>query len=245
MAFSRRHLILTLFALCGSGLRPLAAQAPTEPPPSFRLLSLGNAEPLRYDLDRKNTRIVNLTTTTYSRPQPLPANHQLQFYRLGESTVPNQPPPRLPVAEISIPHDAPMPVVVILIPGGLPGRPLPILSNGETAEFSALILDDSETAAPRDHLRIISFSQRPAAVKLGEQGVQLAPFETQSIPYPTGSRTALQVATLYHQAWAPVISSMQMLAADTRITLLLSDAPPGPSGTPPADLRLRKVVEVL
>lgn len=246
MALSRRYLIRAVLLL-GLGLspgRPLPAQSPTAPPPAFRLLSLGDAEPLRYDLDRQTTRIVNLATTTYSRPHPLPADRRLRFYRLGESPAPGQPPPRVPVAEISIPTDAPTPVLIVLIPGGLPGRPLPVLANGAHAEFSALVIDDSATAAPRDHLRIISFSQRPAAVKLGDQSVQLAPFETRNLPYPPGTRAALLVATLSTGAWAPVISTMQMLAPDTRITLLLSDPPPGPSGVSPADLRLRKIAEV-
>lgn len=247
MAFSQRHLNLLLFVL--GLLSCLGAHAQPAPghdaPPTFRLISLGEAEPLSYDLDRKTTRNVYLTTTTYSGAQPLPANGVLNFYRMKANPDPKLPPERVPVAEIKIPADSPKPVIIVFIPGGLPGRPLPILENGKPAEFSSIILDDSPGAAPKDNLRVLSFSKRPVGVKFGEATVQLAPFEHKLVPYPAGNRTALLVATFSMETWQPIISTIQMLAPNTRITLFFSDPPQKPGEMESRDLFLRKVVEVL
>jgi hypothetical protein len=244
MALTRRYLTLLLVGVFSALGLHLRAQAPAEVPPSFRLLSLGEAEPISYDLERK-PRTVYLTTNNYSSAHPLPSNGALNFYRLKTNADPKLPPERIPVAEIKIPPDSPKPVIIILIPGGLPGRPVPTLENGKPAEFASIILDDSPAASPRDHLRVISFSKRPVGVKFGESTAQLAPFENKLFAYPSGNRTALLVATFSMESWQPIVSTVQMLAPNTRITLLFSDPPHKPGEMESRDLFLRKIVEVL
>lgn len=247
MAFPQRHLILLLCVLGLSACLRLSAQTTPsgEAAATFRLISLGEAEPLRYDLDRKTTRTVYLTTTTYSSPEPLPANGVLRFYRIKENPDPKLPPDHVSVAEIRIPADSPKPVIIILIPGGLPGHPAPLMENGQPAEFSSIVLDDSPAASPRDNLRVLSFSKRPVGVKFGDATVQLTPFEHKLVPYPKGNRTALLVATFSMETWQPIISTIQMLAPNTRITLFFSDPPPIPGEPESRDLFMRKIVEVL
>lgn len=244
MALTRRYLTALFLGALAILCPHIRAQTPPEAPPTFRLLALGEADPISYDLDRK-PRTVYLTTNNYSGAHPLPTNGVLNFYRLKPGTDPKLPPERVPVAEIKIPADSPKPVIIILIPGGLPGRPVPILENGKPAEFSSVILDDSTTASPPDHLRVISFSKRPVGVKFGDFTTQLAPFENKLIAYPEGNRTALLVATFSMDTWQPIISTVQMLAPNTRITLLFSDPPQKPGEMESRDLFLRKVVEVL
>ena len=244
MAHPQRHLTAWIFFL-GLLLGVSAPAQPVEIPPAFRLISLGDADPLLYDLDGKTTRTVYLTTTTYTRPQPLPANGDLKFYRIKENPDPKLPPERVPVAQVRVPANSPMPVIIILIPGGLPGRPVPILENGKPAEFSTILLDDSPAASPPNHLRVLSFSKRPVGVKFGEATSQLAPFESKLIAYPAGNRTALLVASFSMDTWQPIISTLQMLAPNTRITLFFSDPPTVPGELESRDLLLRKIVEVL
>lgn len=246
MAFSQRHLGIFFLLGLASCLR-VSAQTPSgaEAPPTFRLISLGEAEPLRYDVDRKTTRTVYLTTSDYSSPEPLPVNGDLEFYRIVNNPDPKLPPTRVPVIQIKIPAESPKPVIIILIPGGLPGHPAPLLDNGQPSEFSSIILDDSPKASPSDNLRVLSFSKRAVGVKFGDATVQLAPFEQKLIPYPDGKRTALMVASFSMDNWQPIVSTVQMLAPNTRITLFFSDPPVIKGERESRDLYLRKIVEVL
>lgn len=245
MAFSQRYLIL---ALALGILLPFAKAQPgaEPPPPAFRVLSLGSVQPLYYTVDARTERRVSLSTTNYSRPHPIPANGVASFYRPGPPAIPGGPATRVTVGEIRLgqrkPGDA---LIVILIPGGMPGMPLPTLSDGHPAEFASVVLDDSPTTHPADTIRVLSFSKQPAAVRLGQAGAQLQPFESKIVPYPTGDRAMLQIATYANNAWMPIVSNLQMLAPDTRLTLFLADIPPTPDNPSPTEITYRRIAEVL
>lgn len=247
MAFTRRYLTLlaglTLFA-CIAGV--LGAQdAPR--PATFRLFSLGSVEPMYYRLDQRNERRVSLSTSAYSRPHRLPDDGVLAFYRHGVSSDPLKPAPRIPVATLNAGQAVPgRSLLIILVPGGAPGLPAPLLPDGTRAEFAAMILDDSAQAHPANSLRVLNLSSHPGAVKLAEGGAaQLSPLENKVIPYPSGDRAMLQVAAFTNNMWAPVASTLQMLAPDTRLTIFLCDTPPSPDNPSPSSVEYRKVPEVI
>lgn len=244
MAHSQRYLIFLAFGLLCLAAR---ADAPMNPPAgptgTFRLVSLGAAEPFLYDVAPRSTRTIRPAVSTYTKPQPIPADGKLRFYRLGEPTEPRLPPPHIPVAEITVDTTEPRPLLVILIPGGLPNLPPQTLSNGKPAEFSALVLDDSPEIAPVNHLRVVNFSRRPSGVVLGSQTITVPPLQSALIPYPDVKRAPFKVATRIGDSWFPLISNSQMLSPNTRLTLFLSDIDPAPDSTS-LELVLRKIVEV-
>lgn len=244
MAFTHRYLIVVL--ILGFFIHPTHAQPDAETPPAFRVLSLGSIEPLFYAVDARTQRRVSLSTTNYSRPHPIPSNGVVSFYRPGPPAVPGGAPTRVPVGEIRLgqrkPGDA---LVVILVPGGMPGMPLPSLPDGRPAEFASVILDDSPSAHPADTIRVLSFSKQPAAVRLGQAGGQLQPFESKIVPYPAGDRAMLQIATYANNAWMPIVSNLQMLAPDTRLTLFLADTPPSPGNPGPTEITYRRIAEIM
>lgn len=248
MAISQRHLIRLFWTvLCFAPLGFLHAQtSPATGPGTFRLLALGSVEPMLYKADSRTQQRISLSTSSYSRPYPIPANGVISFYRIGVAPTPLQPAPVLPVAEIRVgQHTAEQPIIIILIPGGHPKIPPPVLADGKPAEFSALILDDSFSAHPKNTLRVLSFSKYATAVKLGtSEGAQILPLESKTIAYPSGDRAMLQIAAFTHNMWAPVSSNLQMLAPDTRLTLFLSDTPPSQGNPDPREVTFNKIVEV-
>lgn len=244
MAFSSRYLIAAFFL---GLLSVVIAQPAAEPaPPAFRVLSLGSIEPLYYSLDGRSQRRVSLSTTSYSRPHPVPENGLVTLFRLGPPATPGGPPTRVIAGEIRISHRQPGDTTaVILLPGGLPGKPPPTLSDGTRAEFASVILDDTPSAHPVDTIRVLSFSKQPAAVRLGQAGAQIQPYEAKIVPYPDGDRAMLQIATHANNTWMPIVSNLQMLAPGTRLTLLLCDIPPSPDNPAPTEIVYRRIAEVL
>lgn len=250
MALSQRHLIRLLAWLCLLATPSAWSGAQTPPdrqeqPATFRLITLGPSEPVTYDLSPGKPRIIHSGTNTFSDPLPIPGNGLLNFYRIGASEAPGLPPPRIPVAEIRVPTNETRSILLVLIPGGLPGRPLPSLSNGKPAEFSALILDNSEAAAPANTMRVVSFSKRPAALRWGPTIVQLSPFEARLVPYPEGTRARFELATLFQGEWAPVISNTQMISPGTKLTLFITDPRAAPDTSDLLDLDIQQILEVL
>lgn len=245
MALSLRHLIRVvswIFLLAATSWA--TAQTPTAPS-TFRLIALGTSEPFIYDAEAGRPRTIYSGTNNFSDPMPLPPGGMLTFYRLGQSNTPGQPAPRLPIAEIRVPTGENYSILIVLIPGGLPARPLPVLSNGIQAEFSALVIDNSDAASPANTMRVISFSKRPAGVRWGETVAQLAPFETKLIPYPPGTRARFELATLFAGQWKPVVSSTQMISQGTKLTLFITDPPSSPEQPDVMNLNMQQILEVL
>ncbi|MFA6959120.1 MAG: hypothetical protein WC205_00020 [Opitutaceae bacterium] len=250
MALSQRHLIrftawLCFFsssAFCATAQNPSTQQ---DIPATFRLIALGASEPFLYDISAGKPRHVYYGTNAFSDPLPIPNGGMLNFYRLGESTDPKLPPPRIPVAEIRVSTTETRSILIVLIPGGLPGKPLPILANGKPAEFSALVLDNSDTASPANTMRVVSFSKRPTAVRWGPTVLQLNPFESKLIPYPEGTRARFELATFLGNQWAPVISNTQMISQGTKLTLFITDPRTASNTTDLLDLDIQQIVEVL
>ncbi len=249
MALTFRHLILPAVLVC-FGVSIANAQAAPRPD-TFRVVSLGPTEPLRYDVDPRTTNTVDFPTTTYSRPYPIPLDGELSLYRLVDNPDPKLPPAKIIVAQLRLPprssgaDQPPTPRVIILVPAYLLPSNAPRAPDGGPLEFLPMVLDDSASTHPADHLRVISFSRRPSAVMFGAKSTTLDPFKSAVIPYPETYRTKLQVATLVTGQWRPIVSSTQMLARDTRLTLFLIDPPPTEDDPAPVDLRLRKIAEVL
>jgi hypothetical protein len=248
MAIIQRHLIFLLWAaLCVSPLHTAQAQtAPVAAPGTFRLLGLGSVEPMFYRSDARTQQRISLSTSSYSRPYPIPANGIISFYRIGVPASALLPPPMIPVAELHVgQHTAEQPIIIILIPGGHAGIAPTVLADGKPAEFSAVVLDDSFTTHPKNSLRVLSFSKHPTGVKLGSaDGAQVRPLESKVIPYPAGDRAMLQIAAFTNNMWAPVSSNLQMLAPNTRLTLFLSDIPPSAANPDPREVTFNKIVEV-
>lgn len=251
MAFTQRHLIrlpvwlcllCAINAVCASAS---AASGQTEIPATFRLISLGPAEPFIYDVSPGKARNVYYGTNAFSDPLPIPNGGQIVFYRVMPNPDPKLPPQRMPVAELRMPLNETRSILVVLVPGGLPGMPPPILPNGKRAEFSALILDGSETAAPADTMRVVNFSKRPAAVRWGPSVLQLPPFESKLIPYPEGTRARFELATFIYDQWTPVISNTQMISIGTKLTLFITDPPSVPGVADIPDLDIKQIVEVI
>lgn len=246
MAFTRRYLTLLAGLLLSAS--SLLFGAPDGPPPAtFRLYSLGSVEPMYYRIDAKAERRVSLSTAVYSRPHPLPADGTLSFYRIGVSDDPKIPPPKIPVATIKTGATEPgRTILIILVPDGAPGLPAPVLADGTRAEFAAMVLDDSPTAHPVDSVRVVSFSSHNVALRLaGETMLQIPPLGNKIIPYPSGDRSMLQIAAFTDNMWAPVASTMQMLAPGTRITIFMTDTPPTADNPKPTTIEYRKVAEVV
>ncbi|MFH1499637.1 MAG: hypothetical protein ABII82_17645 [Verrucomicrobiota bacterium] len=246
MAFTRRNLTL-LAGLLLSAVSQLFGAPDAPPPATFRLYSLGSVEPMYYRLDAKAERRVSLSTAVYSRSHPLPADGTLNFYRIGTSDDPKVPPPKIPVTTIKTGAAEPgRTTLIILVPGGTPGLPAPVLADGTRAEFAAQVLDDSPAAHPVDSVRVVSFSTHNVALKLsGDSVLQIPPLANKIIPYPTGDRGMLQIAAFTDNMWAPVASTMQMLVPGTRITIFMTDTPPTADNPNPTSIEYRKVAEVI
>ncbi|MFH1496830.1 MAG: hypothetical protein ABII82_03295, partial [Verrucomicrobiota bacterium] len=84
-----------------------------------------------------------------------------------------------------------------------------------------------------------------AGVLSGSSLLQIPPLAEEIIPYPQGDRSMLQIAAFTNNMWAPVASTLQMLAPNTRITIFMTDTAPTPDNPNPTSVEYRKVAEVL
>lgn len=248
MALPQRNLVLLFTALVLGAV--FARAQPQVQPDTFRVFSLGTIASISYAFDsRTNTTINPPSSSTYSRPYPVPLNGRLVFYRMVPDADPTKPAVKTVVAEIKLrvrSMDAPTPPsphLLILIPSSQLANP-PTDSRGNPLEFQTLLLDDSFEAHPKNHLRVINFSKRLAAVALANNALQLKSLESQNIPYPAADRAKLQVASVVNGNWVFVVKQTQMFQPNTRLTIFLSDEQPNQFDPNPVGVDLRKIPEI-
>lgn len=248
MALLRRNLIWLFAAVL---LFPVFAQAQSRPlPDTFRIISLGAITPLSYAFDARTTTTISLPAgSSYSKPYPVPPDGRLTFYRMSPAPDPAKPAVKTVVAEIKLrvrSIDAatpPSPYLLVLIPSAQLAKP-PTDSSGNPLEFQTLLLDDSFKAHPKNHVRVINFSRRLAAVALDRTAHQMKPLESKIIPYPVGDRGRLQVASLLNNSWMSALRQTQMFEPNSRLTIFVCDEQPNEFDPNPVGLDLRKIPEV-
>lgn len=248
MALLRRNLVL-LFA--AALLFPALARAQARPQPdTFRVISLGTIAQLSYAFDSRTTTTLSPPVgSSYSKPYPVPLDGRLTFYRMVPAADPAKPAVKTVVAEIKLrgrPMDVPTPpapYLLVLVPSAQLAKP-PTDSHGAPLEFQTLLLDDSFDAHPKNHVRVINFSKRPAAVALDRSAHQLKPWESKNIPYPSRDRGRLQAASLLNDKWVSALRQTQMFEPNSRLTIFLCDEQPNEFDPNPVGLDLRKIPEV-
>src|SRR5690606_1115188 len=170
------------------------------------------------------------------------ASEETLFYRLAPAPDPTTPPIKVPVVSASVKSNKGAETLIIFYPDG------PLVQYDETAPsrpLKSMSLDNTLPAHPARTIRVLSFSKRPVAIKIGEQTIMLKALEPSIIPYPEGSRTWINVATTDEHSWQRVIGTPQMLADNTRLALFLNDIPPSRNDPNPVGLSMKKIIETI
>jgi hypothetical protein len=240
MAHSKRYLTLLFLAVAGT-LFPIvgrAQPAPVEPlPVKFRTLAIGNTVPLaglRYDYNRKPISIL-VGDTEPSSPYNASPSGLITFYRESPPVPPETKPRRIPVAEAQLGND-PMYWIVLVAR----------IQSGVTT-VTPLVINESWDAHPHETVRVLNFSKRKVAVKLGETAVEMAPSESHIFPYPSGDSeiVTLQTATNDAGQWVLRMNSPQGIIHGTRASIVISDVEPSQWDPHPEGINVINMIDTM
>lgn len=187
---------------------------------------------LRYEL-KGGERPVQTPYRQLSPQYECPENGRLSIYRLAPSTEPGKPPRRVTVAETFLKGEGPF---LVVLSGNNPGGPAGLMG--------VQTLDDSWQAHPEHAVRVLNFSQRHVAIQLGRSTAELSPAQSYvSLPQAAAGTIEFKVATSEHGVWTLRIQSPRTLIRRTRVTLLLTDAPPAEDDPAPVALNVTSLID--
>ena len=237
MALAQRYLIRVIL-----GLLPLAAavshaQAPVavEPPVQFRVVAMSGLETFFFDVDKKK-EVLNACVGAFSRLYPAPKSRDVIFYMEVPNADPKLPPVKVPLAKAILPAQNPGPFLILLTKN----------PAGAETKFSALVIDNSLEAYPKNTYRVFNFSKRRLAVRLAEKSLVLVSGQSQEVPYPDTRKAWLQVAADENEAgWLLVSSSAQPVGTNTRTTVFLLDIAPSELDPNPLGIIARRMRETI
>lgn len=162
-----------------------------------------------------------------------PENGRLSIYRLAPSAEPGKPRRRVPVAETVLKGEGPF---LVVLSGQNPGGP--------TGSMAVQTLDDSWQAHPGQAIRVLNFSERHVAVQVGQIIAELSPAQSYvSLPQDAASLIEFKVATSEHGVWTLRLQSPRTLIRRTRVTLLLTDAPPAEDDPAPVAINVTSLID--
>lgn len=138
---------------------------------------------------------------------------------------------KLPVADVPLPEGTSS-ILVVLAPAPV-GSPLPIQGRA---------LDQSLEVHPLNTVRIVNFSNRTLALRVGEKTAVSAPGADDRFPFPSGGvpQVPVEVAVNTPEGWQLVQRSLQPAPAGRRILVVVRDGRPDFSIPDPA-LRTKPV----
>lgn len=222
MALFQRYLVLGFSALLLHSPGSLRAQsAVADASGTFRTFCVavdGRVSKLFYDYQGRQVPIA-ASNINFSSPHRRPENGIVSLYRQLPPVPPATTPRRVPVKDVVIGSGGPW--LVFLTTTNNPADPdRPIVNS--------LVVDQSWTTHPAGMVRIFNFSRTPIAVQAGAGPVELAPAQSQLVPYPDAKEPFLwlKAAVKSKGEWVMRLNAPQRIVHEgTRATWVLFDRP--------------------
>lgn len=242
MAISKRYLTLLRLGLAGAlitvGAHSQPATAPAEPPPvKFRTLAIGNPVPLAglfYELNKKSVSLL-VNDTDPSMLYEAPPQGVLSIYREAPPVPPETKPRRIPVIDVQLGKD---PIYWVV---------LAAKTKQGTTTISSAVISDSWDAHPFETVRVLNFSKRQVAVKVGNTPVELSPTGSHIFPYPPGDTEILTLQTATNDAggWVLRMNSPQGIIHGTRASIVISDVEPNQWDPHPEGINVMNMIDTV
>lgn len=211
--------------------------APKIPPVLFRTQALSHAvNGIFYDNDKGRQVPVMAATGNLSAAYVCPVDGRVAFYREEPPVPPETKPGKVPVAEVQLGKGGPWLLLMT-----------PVKAGGiNMARMDVLVVNDSWEVHPVHTVRVFNFMKRRAraAVKIGGETVELAVGESHIFPYAANDNESwMHVAALEEDGWVLRSSGPRATIAQTRSTVILSDAPPTPYDKDPKEVVVTNAIE--
>ncbi len=234
MALSFRHLICAAVWVVPISHATAQAAPPGSPPAVFRTLSVDRpVSGLFYDHQDRPIAL-SANGSTLSGAHRIPANGLVALYRRLPSEQPGGPERRVPVTEVRLTGEGPHFLLLSSTPDPTgPGN----------VRISALPVNASWEIHPIETIRVLNFSKRMAAVRVGESATELPSGTEKFFPYPEGTKVWVKAAVKEPDGWVIRIGAPQAIIPGTRSLIVLGDAPPTEEDPEGRRLKIRNVID--